>query len=113
MSEISLCFIENRQGRPLTPSHVHLSCLRFTISGQKQVSGLLRLAVISLGPIVFNMAILLVLFLVSLFLGPMLNNCCAKFGAVQAGIAHGLSVIGMLAFFELLVSGFPFWVGEG
>ncbi len=32
--------------------------------------GLLRIAVISLGPIVFNMALLMVLFLVSLFLGP-------------------------------------------
>jgi 1,3-beta-glucan synthase len=38
-------------------------------NGQVQ-PGLVRIAVISLGPIVFNMALLIVLFLVSLFLGP-------------------------------------------
>jgi 1,3-beta-glucan synthase len=75
---------------------------RFTATGVQQVSGILRIAVISLGPIVFNMVILLVLFLISLFLGPMLNNCCAKFGATMAAVAHGLSVVGLVAFFELL-----------
>lgn len=37
--------------------------------GQVQ-PGLMRIVVISLGPIVFNMALLIVLFLISLFLGP-------------------------------------------
>lgn len=41
----------------------------FPVEGQTQ-PGLLRIAVISLGPIVWNMALLIVLFLVSLFLGP-------------------------------------------
>ncbi|KAL7412625.1 glucan synthase [Mrakia frigida] len=74
----------------------------FTVSGTKQVSGLLRIAVISLGPVVANMAFLLVLFLISLMLGPMLNNCCGKLGATMAGVAHGLAVVGLLGFFELL-----------
>lgn len=49
------------------------------------------------------MALLIILFLISLCLGSMLNNCCAKFGAVMAAIAHGGAVIGMIGFFELLV----------
>lgn len=48
------------------------------------------------------MVILIVLFLTSLFLGPMLNNCCGKFGATMAALAHGLSVVGLVGFFELL-----------
>ena len=66
-------------------------------------SPLVRIAIISLGPIVWNAAVLLVLFLVSLFLGPMLDTCCAKFGAVMASIAHFLAVVGIVAFFEFLV----------
>lgn len=67
-------------------------------------SPLIRIAVISIGPIVFNAAILLVLFLVSLFLGPILDPIFPKFGSVIAFIAHILGVIGMLGFFEFLVS---------
>ncbi|GAA5841468.1 hypothetical protein JCM9279_000663 [Rhodotorula babjevae] len=65
-----------------------------------EVKGLLRLAVVALGPIVFNAAVLLVLFFTSLFAGPL----CAggKFGSVIAGIAHVLAVVGMIAFFEFL-----------
>jgi hypothetical protein len=66
-------------------------------------SPLVRIAIISLGPIVWNAAVLLVLFLVSLFLGPMLDTCCAKFGAIMASIAHFMAVVGMVGFFEFLV----------
>lgn len=45
----------------------------FAVAGAHQ-PGLLRIAVISLGPIVFNMALLIVLFLVSLFLGPCVSS---------------------------------------
>ncbi|KAF8582242.1 glycosyltransferase family 48 protein [Ramaria rubella] len=70
--------------------------------GTQPASPLVRIAIISLGPIVWNAAVLLVLFLVSLFLGPMLDTCCAKFGAVMASLAHFLAVVGMIAFFEFL-----------
>jgi len=63
---------------------------------------LIRLAVIAIGPIAWNAAVLLTLFIISLFLGPMLNLCCVKFGAVMAAVAHALAVIGMIAFFEFL-----------
>jgi 1,3-beta-glucan synthase len=46
--------------------------------------------------------LLITLFFVSLLAGPLLGNCCANFGSVMAGIAHLGSVVGMVAFFELL-----------
>jgi hypothetical protein len=73
-------------------------------TGRFPPSPLIRIAVISLGPIVWNAAVLLFLFLVSLFLGPMLDPVFPKFGSVIAFIAHFLGVVGMLGFFEFLVS---------
>ncbi|KAF9011974.1 1,3-beta-glucan synthase [Cyathus striatus] len=70
--------------------------------GRFPPSPLIRIAVISLGPIVWNAAVLLVLFLVSLFLGPMLDPVFPMFGAVIAFIAHVLGVVGMIGFFEFL-----------
>ena len=45
----------------------------FAVDGQVQ-PGLLRIAIIALGPIVFNMALLAVLFLISIFLGPCVSS---------------------------------------
>ncbi|KAJ9124246.1 1,3-beta-D-glucan synthase [Naganishia vaughanmartiniae] len=73
----------------------------FPVEGQTQ-PGLLRIAVISLGPIVWNMALLIILFLVSLFLGPCLNGYSNQFGAVMAAIAHFGAVVGLVAFFEFM-----------
>ena len=72
-------------------------------TGKFPPSPLIRIAVISIGPIVWNAAVLLVLFLVSLFLGPMLDPMFPKFGSAIAFIAHILGVVGMLGFFEFLV----------
>jgi hypothetical protein len=79
--------------------------------GKQPPAPLIRIAVISLGPIVWNAAVLLTLFLVSLFLGPMLDQVFPLFGAVMAFIAHILGVVGMLGFFEFLVCFFLylFW----
>lgn len=73
----------------------------FKVEGQVQ-SGLVRIALISLGPIVWNMAFLVVLFLLSVFLGPCLNSYTNQFGATMAAIAHFGAVLGMVAFFEFL-----------
>ncbi|CAD6891025.1 unnamed protein product [Tilletia controversa] len=70
--------------------------------GDPPQGGIVRIVIISLGPIVWNAAVLLILFLVSMFLGPALNKCCAKFGSIMASTAHLLSVIGMIAAFEFL-----------
>jgi 1,3-beta-glucan synthase len=71
--------------------------------GNQPPSPLIRIGVIALGPIVWNAAVLLTLFLFSLFLGPMMESVFPRFGAVMASIAHILGVIGMLGFFEFLV----------
>jgi 1,3-beta-glucan synthase len=76
----------------------------FPVAGQTPPSPLIRITVVSIGPIVWNAAVLLVLFLISLFLGPMLDSCCVRFGAVMASIAHVLGTIGMIGFFEFFVS---------
>ncbi|KAI1319063.1 1,3-beta-D-glucan synthase [Mortierella claussenii] len=65
-------------------------------------SGLLRVAVFALGPVVINAAVLAVLFVLSLILGPVMNMCCVKFGAVMAAIAHGIAVLTLLGCFEAL-----------
>ncbi|KAJ7093919.1 1,3-beta-glucan synthase [Mycena belliarum] len=69
-------------------------------SGKFPASPLIRIAVISLGPIVWNAAVLIALFVVSLFLGPILDSSFPKFGSVMAFLAHALGVVGMLGFFE-------------
>ncbi|KAL1709542.1 glycosyltransferase family 48 protein [Schizophyllum commune] len=74
----------------------------FPLDGKQPPSGLVRIAVVSIGPIVWNAAILLTLFLVSLFLGPMLDPVFPLFGSVMAFIAHFLGTIGMIGFFEFL-----------
>lgn len=72
-------------------------------NGKQPPAALIRIAVISLGPIVWNAAILLVQFMASLFLGPMLDPRYPLFGAIMASIAHILAVLGMVGFFEFLV----------
>ena len=74
------------------------------VTGKIGPSPLLRVAVISLGPVVWNATVLIVLFTISIFLGPMLNTCYSKFGSLMAVIAHTLSLIGLVAFVEFLVS---------
>ncbi|ESK92280.1 1,3-beta-glucansynthase [Moniliophthora roreri MCA 2997] len=74
----------------------------FPVDGRTPPSPLIRIAVISLGPIVWNAAILLVLFIFSLFLGPMLDPVFPLFGSIMAFIAHTLAVVGMIGFFEFL-----------
>ncbi|KAG6884155.1 1,3-beta-D-glucan synthase [Termitomyces sp. T159_Od127] len=71
-------------------------------NGKQPPSPLIRIAVISLGPIVWNAAVLLTLFIFSLFLGPMLEATLPNFGTMMAFIAHVLGAIGMIGFFEFL-----------
>ncbi|KAJ7701907.1 1,3-beta-glucan synthase [Mycena rosella] len=72
----------------------------FPVDGKLPPSPLVRIAVIALGPIAWNGVVLLVLFLVSLFLGPMLDSVFPMFGSVMAFIAHALGTLGMIGFFE-------------
>ncbi|EMD38542.1 glycosyltransferase family 48 protein [Gelatoporia subvermispora B] len=71
----------------------------FPIDGKMPPSPLIRIAIIAVGPVVWNAAMLLALFFISLFLGPMLESW-AKFPSVMAAIAHFLALVGLIAFFE-------------
>ncbi|KZP21310.1 glycosyltransferase family 48 protein [Athelia psychrophila] len=71
-------------------------------NGKQPPAALIRIAIISLGPIVWNAAVLLVQFMVSLFLGPMLDARYPLFGAIMASVTHVLAVVGMIGFFEFL-----------
>jgi len=68
-------------------------------TGLENPSPLIRIALVSIGPMAWNAIILLALFFISLFLGPMMESF-AKFGAVMAALAHGLSLLGIIVFFE-------------
>jgi 1,3-beta-glucan synthase len=73
-------------------------------NGHQPPSLLMRIAVVSIGPIVWNGAVFLVHFMFSLFLGPFLDTQFPKLGAVMAFIAHTLGTIGMIAFFGFFMS---------
>lgn len=70
--------------------------------GNTPPSPLVRILLIAVGPTVWNAAVLITLFFLSLFLGPMMDGW-VKFGSVMAALAHGLALIGMLTFFEFFV----------
>jgi 1,3-beta-glucan synthase len=72
-------------------------------NGQFGPSPLIRIAVIAIGPVVWNAAVLLGLFFISLFLGPMMESW-TKFGSIMAALAHVLGLVGLVAFFEFFVS---------
>ena len=59
-------------------------------NGNQPPSPLIRIAVILVGPIVWNAGVLVARFLVSLFLEPMLNPTFPKFGSTMAFIVHAL-----------------------
>ncbi|WFC94517.1 1,3-beta-glucan synthase [Malassezia brasiliensis] len=87
---VCYCFVKSFPALPGT-----------TLENDRQ-GGIARLAIISLVPIAWNASVLLILFLVSLFFGPALHSCCAKFGSVIAAVAHLLAVGGILAVGEFL-----------
>ncbi|KAJ7774626.1 glycosyltransferase family 48 protein [Mycena maculata] len=68
-------------------------------TGVQNPAPLIRIAIVAIGPIAWNATVLLTLFFISLFLGPMLESW-SKFGAVMASLAHLLSLLGMIVFFE-------------
>jgi 1,3-beta-glucan synthase len=72
-------------------------------TGKENPSPLIRVVFIAIGPMVWNAVVLLALFFISLFLGPMMGGW-AKFGSVMAAFAHMLALLGLVAFFEFFVS---------
>ncbi len=65
-------------------------------------SSLIRVAAVAFGPIAINAGVLLAFFAMACCMGPLLSMCCKKFGSVLAAIAHGIAVVMLLAFFEVM-----------
>jgi 1,3-beta-glucan synthase len=65
-------------------------------------NSLVRLGAIAIAPIAINAGVLAAFFAMACCMGPILSMCCKKFGSVLAALAHGISVVMLLAFFEVL-----------
>ncbi|KAI9292872.1 1-3-beta-glucan synthase [Neoconidiobolus thromboides FSU 785] len=74
----------------------------YTPPSLKGSSGLVRAILVAFLPIILNAGILIVLFPVSLFLGPVMTICAKSFGAVIAAIAHAWAVLNLIICFVLL-----------
>ncbi|GLB34966.1 putative 1,3-beta-glucan synthase subunit FKS1 [Lyophyllum shimeji] len=68
-------------------------------NGNLPPAPLIRIGIIAVGPVVWNAAVLITLFFLALFLGPMMESW-TKFGSIMATLAHTLCLIGLVAFFE-------------
>lgn len=69
--------------------------------------GILRLAIVTIFPIIFNIVAISVFFLLSCFAGPLLSCCCAGSSGTVAAMVHALAVVIYLVDFELM------WFLEG
>ena len=76
----------------------------------KPTASILRIAIVGLAPVAVNAGVAIGMFAMACCMGPILSICCKKFGSVLAAIAHCISVIMMLVFFEVMffVEGFNF-----
>ena len=76
----------------------------------KPTASILRVAVVALAPIGVNAGVAIGLFGMACCMGPIFSICCKKFGSVLAAVAHCISVVMMLVFFEVMffVEGFNF-----
>jgi len=65
-------------------------------------NALIRIAIVAFAPIAVNAGVLGGLFGMACCMGPLLSMCCKKFGSVLAAIAHGVSVVMLFVFFEVM-----------
>ncbi|KAI9822337.1 MAG: 1,3-beta-D-glucan synthase [Pycnora praestabilis] len=72
------------------------------VSNPTATNSLIRVAAVAFAPIAINAGVLAGLFGMACCMGPLLSMCCKKFGSVLAAIAHGIAVIMLLAFFEVM-----------
>lgn len=68
----------------------------------KATHALLRVLIAAFAPVAINAGVLAMLFAMACCMGPVLSMCCKRFGTVLAGIAHGVSVFGLFASFEVM-----------
>jgi len=76
----------------------------------KATNSLVRVGIVAFAPIAVNAGVLGGMFAMACCMGPVLTMCCKKFGSVLAAIAHCISVIILLAMFEVMffLEGFQF-----
>ncbi|WPH04294.1 1,3-beta-glucan synthase component fks1 [Acrodontium crateriforme] len=76
----------------------------------KPTNPILRVGIVAFGPIAINAGVAIGFFGMACCMGPVFSMCCKKFGAVLAAIAHAISVIMLLVFFEVMyfLEGFQF-----
>ena len=72
------------------------------VSSPTATNSLIRVAAVAFAPIAINAGVLAGFFGMACCMGPLLSMCCKKFGAVLAAIAHGIAVVVLLAFFEVM-----------
>jgi 1,3-beta-glucan synthase len=77
------------------------------VENPEEVNLIFRLIIVTIFPILLNTLILLFIFPLSLFAGPLLSLCCNKISSILAAIAHFGGVIVHVITFELV------WVLEG
>jgi len=65
-------------------------------------NSLIRLAICAFGPIGIYAGVAGMFFGMACCMGPLFSMCCKKFGAVLAGIAHGIAVVMLLAIWEVM-----------
>ncbi|KAI8097579.1 1,3-beta-glucan synthase component-domain-containing protein [Halteromyces radiatus] len=66
-------------------------------------SGLIRIGVLALAPVLLNAGALAIFFCISITLGSLFSLCCGKFGSVIAAMVHGWAVINLILIFEGLM----------
>jgi 1,3-beta-glucan synthase len=76
----------------------------------KPTQSVIRLMIVAFAPIAVNAGVLAAFFGMACCMGPVLSMCCKKFGSVLAAIAHAISVIMLIVFFEVMMflEGFNF-----
>ncbi|KAK9457574.1 1,3-beta-glucan synthase component-domain-containing protein [Dipodascopsis uninucleata] len=72
------------------------------VKNASEVNSVLRLAIITFGPIVIDAGVLGGLFGLACCAGPIIGLCCKKTSAVIAAIAHGIAVVVQIVFFEVM-----------
>ncbi|KAK6453875.1 1,3-beta-glucan synthase component [Scheffersomyces xylosifermentans] len=70
--------------------------------GTTPVNSILRILIITFAPIVVNMVILILFFVISIVTGPLITLVFKKYPSCIASIVHSLAVVNHVAFFEIL-----------
>lgn len=77
------------------------------VENPEDVNILIRFLIVTFGPIIINALVLIIIFPLSLFAGPILSCCCTRIPSVLAAISHLCAVFIHIITFEVI------WILEG